>query len=69
MLSIESTFESVRCIEHSNFGFSSNLCWTRFFDLSCGNLEVADKLFACKKYEEQRQKTQRVKFDGIFCKS
>jgi hypothetical protein len=56
MVSIESTSESVRCTEHSNFGASSNLRWTRFFDLSCGNLEVADKLFACKKYEEQRGK-------------
>jgi hypothetical protein len=49
-----------------DFDASTNICWTRSFDLSGDNLEVADKLFVCKKFEQQQQEPNGLSIRA-FC--
>jgi hypothetical protein len=53
-------------MESSDFDLSTDICWTRFFDLSGGDLEVADKLFVCEKFEQQQKEPNGLSMRA-FC--
>ena len=66
MLSVNPISENSAEFQNSNFEIPSSIIWTRNFDLSCADLDVYDKFYACSKFQEMIEGPNKVSLRA-FC--